>query len=366
MKYISTAIVSIMIVFSIYGIIDNIFLNGRKGVGQEFNKGIGMFGPLFLSIVGIVSLVPLLTIIINSTLTPIYKALGLDPSMAVSTIIAIDMGGYQLANAVAIDPLIGKWASIVYSSMMGATIIFTLPVGITSINKKDYSAFSKGILFGIAAIPIGTFIGGVLMNVPVKSIFINLTPSIIFSIIIIFCLFKYPTKTINFFTILSKGISTIALIGLGLAIVKDFILSPLGLNNIPLFNLIGSTSEGILTVGSIGIILSGALPFIYCLKKWLAKPLNNIATKYNISNAGIAGFLLSLANNIATFSTLCDMKEKEKITNVAFAVCGAFVIGDHLAFVSSNAPEYIVPMMVAKLVSGIIAVILVNVFVKKD
>lgn len=134
-----------------------------------------MLGPLFLTIVGIVSLVPLFAIIINNTLTPLYKMLGLDLSMAVSTIIAIDMGGYQLSKAVALNPLIGDWASIVYGSMMGATIVYTLPVGIGIIQKDDFSAFSKGILYGVAAIPFGTFIGGIFMNVPIKSICVNST-----------------------------------------------------------------------------------------------------------------------------------------------------------------------------------------------
>lgn len=153
---------------------------------------------------------------------------------------------------------------------------------------------------------------------------------------------------------------------MGLAIIKDFVILPLGFNETPLFNLIASTTDGILVVGSIAIVLSGALPFVHCLKKWLEKPLTKLAHKLNLSSAGVSGFLLSAANNMATFSILSDMKEKEKILNVAFSVCCAFIIGDHLAFVSSNATEYIIPMIIAKLTSGIIAILLVKASMKKD
>ena len=44
------------------------------------------------------------------------------------------------------------------------------------------------------------------------------------------------------------------------------------------------------------------------------------------------------------------------------AVCAAFVIGDHLAFAAANAPEAIAPMMAAKLISGVVAVLIALLF----
>lgn len=56
------------------------------------------------------------------------------------------------------------------------------------------------------------------------------------------------------------------------------------------------------------------------------------------------------------------MKEKEKILNTAFAVCAAFIIGDHLAFTAANAPSCIAPMMLAKAISGVTAVAIAALF----
>ena len=150
MKYFSIIVVAIMVIFAIIGIIDTVFLKDKLGYGAEFKKGMEMIGPLCLAIVGIIALVPEIKWVLEKTLTPLYTKLGLDPSMAVTAILAIDMGGFQLAKSVAADELIGNWAGIVYGSMMGATIVFSIPVGLAAITKKDVPAFSKGILYGIA------------------------------------------------------------------------------------------------------------------------------------------------------------------------------------------------------------------------
>ena len=370
MQYFSTIVVGIMTVFALVGIIDMLFLKNRLGLGAEFQRGIEMIGPLCLAIVGIIALVPEMKVVIEHTLTPLYQSIGLDPSMAVTSILAIDMGGFQLAESVAIDPLVGEWAGIIYGSMMGATIVFTIPVGLAAIEKKDVNAFSKGVLYGIAAIPFGTFVGGLVMGIPFMTVLMNLIIPVIFSAVIIICLAVWPKQTTAVFRVFSVIINIIAVLGLGLAMVKDLVLSPLAaggafdLDAVPFFGILGSTAEGIGVAGSVGLVLAGALPFVYCLNLWLKRPLAGLSKKFGLTDAGVTGFLLSSANNMAMFATMSKMKEKEKIANTAFAVCAAFIIGDHLAFTAANAPDCIAPMMLAKFISGVIAVIFALLFTR--
>lgn len=370
MQYFSTIVVGIMTVFALVGIIDMLFLKNRLGLGAEFQRGIEMIGPLCLAIVGIIALVPEMKVVIEHTLTPLYQSIGLDPSMAVTSILAIDMGGFQLAESVAIDPLLGEWAGIIYGSMMGATIVFTIPVGLAAIEKKDVNAFSKGVLYGIAAIPFGTFVGGLVMGIPFMTVLMNLIIPVIFSAVIIICLAVWPKQTTAVFRVFSVIINIIAVVGLGLAMVKDLVLSPLAaggafdLDAVPFFGILGSTAEGIGVAGSVGLVLAGALPFVYCLNLWLKRPLAGLSKKFGLTDAGVTGFLLSSANNMAMFATMSKMKEKEKIANTAFAVCAAFIIGDHLAFTAANAPDCIAPMMLAKFISGVIAVIFALLFTR--
>ena len=310
MKYFSIIVVAIMVIFAIIGIYDTVFLKDKLGYGAEFKKGMELIGPLCLAIVGIIALVPEIKWVLEKTLTPLYTKLGLDPSMAVTAILAIDMGGFQLAKSVAADELIGNWAGIVYGSMMGATIVFSIPVGLAAITKKDVPAFSKGILYGIAAIPFGTFVGGIVMGIPFLTVIVNLIIPVIFSIIIIVCLKVFPKGTVKVFKGFSVFLNVLGMIGLALAMVNDLILYPLAdlglfnMNNVYFFRLLGSTSEGIGVAGSVGLILSGALPFIAFLNKILKKPLAKISKKTGATEAGLTGYLLSSANNMAMFATL--------------------------------------------------------------
>ena len=370
MIYVSLVIVSIMVIFSLIVIVDKIFFNDTLGYGKEFEKGINTIGPLCISMVGIICLVPEITVLLEHTLCPLYEALGLDPSLAVSTILAIDMGGYQLSMSIATTEAIGKWAGVIFASVMGSTIVFTMPVGLGIIEKEDHDDFSTGIIFGLASVPLGSIIGGLMLGISFITVIKNMIIPTIFSIVIIVCL-KYATiKTIRLFTRIGSFIHAIALVGLGLGILKDLVLLPLSqlglfdINNVFFFNNLGPTSEGLIIVGSIGLMLSGALPFVHWLQKVLNKPLKSLSKKFNMSETGITGLLLTSANNIAMFTNLKNMSKKEKIINVAFAVPAAFIIGDDLAFAASNARDCIVPMMIAKLASGILAIILASIYTK--
>ena len=370
MTYFSIVVVAIMVVFALGGIIDTAFLKDKWGLGPEFRRGIEMIGPLCLSIVGIIAFVPEIAWLIEHTLSTLYELMGLDPSMAVTSILAIDMGGYQLAMAVAKDQTIGQWAGIVYGSMMGATIVFSIPVGLSAIKKEDVSLFAKGTLFGIAAIPLGTFVGGLMMGIPVITILKNLIIPCVLSLIIIVCLALWPKGTTRVFSWFSKGVTVFGFLALGIAMFNDLVLTPIAntgafdMSKVPFFRLLDSCSSGIGVAGSVGLVLSGALPFIYCLNKVIKKVSSKRKKAVKGTEAGKTGFLLSAANNMAMFSQLEYMSDREKILNVAFSVCGAFVIGDHLAFTAGNAPELIGPMMVSKLVGAAFALLFAFIFTR--
>lgn len=317
-------------------------------------------------------MVPVIAIGIEYTITPLFVAMGMDPAIAVSSILAPDTGGLPLSLEVSQNELIAKWASLVYGSMMGTTIVFSIPVGLAAIQKKNINAFAKGILYGLAAIPFGSFVGGIIMNIPILTILINLIPAIIFSIIIIVCLILWQNRTISVFKWISVGINVCAILGLILAMINDLVLIPLSselgydATAIPFFNLLAPTTDGILIAGGIGLILAGALPLVACLAKWLKKPLAKLSKKTGMSDVALMGFLLTSANNMAMFETTSKMKEREITINVAFSVCAAFILGDHLAFTASNAPECMVPMMVGKIISAIAVWIAVVLTRKKD
>jgi ethanolamine transporter len=46
--------------------------------------------------------------------------------------------------------------------------------------------------------------------------------------------------------------------------------------------------------------------------------------------------LATTANILAMFRLVKDMRPRDKVLNIAFAVCAAFLFGDHLAFTTNG------------------------------
>ena len=60
-----------MTVFMLLGALDRIF-GGRLGLGQEFENGILTFGSLALSMLGIISLAPVLANVLRPVVVPVH------------------------------------------------------------------------------------------------------------------------------------------------------------------------------------------------------------------------------------------------------------------------------------------------------
>ena len=108
--------------------------------------------------------------------------------------------------------------------------------------------------------------------------------------------------------------------------------------------------------GYIGIMLCGAFPMVYLLRKYLAKPLELVGRKLGLSVDVVAGILACAANALALFSMIEKMQPEDKVKCLAFCVCSAFLIGDHLSFTANFQPSLILPVLTGKLIAGILSV----------
>ncbi len=115
---INEIIVYIMVGFMVLGAIDKIIGN-KFGLGEQFEEGIMAMGSLALAMVGVVSLAPVLANILEPVVVPLYSALGADPSMFATTLLANDMGGYPLAMQLAQSQEAGLFAGLILGAMMG-------------------------------------------------------------------------------------------------------------------------------------------------------------------------------------------------------------------------------------------------------
>lgn len=341
-------LIYIMAGFAVLGALDRIFGN-RIGLGKEFEEGILAMGSLAMAMVGIIALAPVLAGLLRPVVVPVYRFLGADPAMFAGTILACDMGGASLAQELTTDPEAALLGGILGGSMLGATIVFTIPVAMGILHQEDRAALAKGVLCGIVTIPVGILVGGLVAGFPVMKILRNLVPVVVIAGLISLGLWKAEKAMIKGFGWFGKGVVALITAGLVAAIVQaltGFVIIP-GMAPI---------EDGFLTVGAIAIVLAGAFPLVWVLTRLLKKPLLRVGKWLGINDTAAAGLVATLANSIATFGMVKDMDSRGKVVNVAFAVSAAFVFGDHLGFTAGFAPEMLPAMIAGKLVGGVSAV----------
>ncbi|AYB37889.1 ethanolamine utilization protein EutH [Brevibacillus laterosporus] len=353
---INEIIIYLMVIFMVLGAIDKCIGN-KFGLSQQFEEGIMAMGSLTLAMVGIISLSPVLAKVLSPIVVPLFDALGADPAMFATTILANDMGGFALAQELAKDPEAGMFAGVILGAMLGPTIVFTIPVALGIIRKEDHKFLATGVLSGIITIPIGCIAGGLVAGYSIGMILTNLVPILIFAALIVLGLVKFPNGMIKGFTIFGQFIVIVATLALAAGIIEQLV----GLTIIP---GLAPISEGIQIVGDISIVLAGAFCMVFVITKLFKKPLLKLGKVLGMNEVAAAGMVATLANNIPMFGMMKDMDDRGKIINVAFAVSAGFVLGDHLGFTAGVAKDMIFPMIVGKLVGGITA-IFVAIFISK-
>ena len=351
-------LITVMGIFAVLGALDRIFGN-RFGLGKEFEEGILAMGSLALAMVGIIALAPVLASLLRPVVVPVYTFLGADPAMFAGTILACDMGGASLAKEMTTDPEAALLGGVLNGSMLGATIVFTIPVALGILSERDRPALAKGILAGIVTIPVGVLVGGLVAGIPLLKVLRNLIPVVLIALLIALGLWKAEKAMIKGFGLFGKGVVALITAGLAAAIVK-------ALTGFELIPGMVPVEEGFLTVGAIAIVLAGAFPLVFVLTKLLRKPLMKLGRLLGINDTAAAGLIASLANSIATFGMVKDMDGRGKVVNIAFAVSAAFVFGDHMGFTAGFAPEMLPAMILGKLAGGISAVAVALWLTKKE
>ena len=351
-------LIYIMAGFAVLGALDRIFGN-RIGLGKEFEEGILAMGSLAMAMLGIISLAPVLANLLRPVVVPVYSFLGADPAMFAGTILACDMGGASLAQAMSADPEAALLGGVIGGSMLGATIVFTIPVAIGILQPEDQPYMAKGILAGIVTIPVGIFVGGLVAGFPLIKVLRNLIPIVLIALLIALGLWKAEKWMIKGFAVFGKCITALITVGLAIAIIQS-------LTGWEIVSGMAPIEEGFLTVGAIAIVLAGAFPLVHIITKAFQKPLMKLGVALGINDTAAAGLIASLANSIATFGMVADMDRRGKVVNIAFAVSAAFVFGDHLGFTAGFAPEMLSSMIVGKLVGGVAAVVVALWLTKKE
>ncbi len=350
-------LILVMALFAALGALDRIFGN-RLGLGQEFENGILAMGSLAMAMLGIICLAPVLSKLLSPVIVPVFSFLGADPAMFAGTILACDMGGGPLAQAMTDDPQAALLGGVITGSMLGATVVFTIPVALGILAPEDRPFLAKGILCGTVTIPLGVLVGGLVAGFPVTMVLGNLIPIVLIAAAIALGLWKAEQAMIRGFGIFGKGVTAVITLGLAAAIWER-------LTGFTLIPGMESLDAGFRTVGEIAIVLAGAFPLVWALTRVFRRPLLALGRGLGINDAAAAGLVASLANSIATFGMVKDMDDRGKVVNIAFAVSAAFVFGDHMGFTAGFAPQLLPAVILGKLAGGVSAAALALLLTRK-
>lgn len=339
----------VVLIFAAVGAVDWCIGN-KLGLGGEFEKGFTLFGPMALSMLGMLVVSPAIGVWLTPAFEWFYGCFGIDPSIIPSSLFANDMGGATLALAVCKSQAVGKFNAYVVSSMMGCVISFTIPVSVGLVKGERRKELFVGLLCGIVTVPIGCFVAGLTCGLSVIDTIIDLLPLIILAAIVCLALVFFQNACIKVFSVFGFLIKSVSIAGL-LCAVFTF------LTKIEICPYFDSLENGALVCVNACVTLSGALPFMALASRLLRKPVDKIGAKTGLDGVSTVSLLTTLVTNVPTFGQTDRMNSKGVVVNSAFAVSAAFVFGGHLAYTMAYDSSYVLPVIVGKLVAGVCAVV---------
>lgn len=377
MEFVGNLVIYIIMACALAGAIASI-IDEDSALGREFLSGIYTIGIIFVPVAGIMAAQPYVSAAIPAIFGPAFAAVGADPAVAANTFIAVDMGGYQLADAIARSR--EDWIiAMVVGYLAGATIIFSIPIGLTMLREEDRPYMALGTMAGFLSIPVGALVAGILLIVtdPVVreavstnaeatytlaitfgQLIANLIPLAIICAAFAAGLALIPAAMIRGFLIFGRVLTAVLRIILVLSIIEYFTsaFSTLfgGWGFDPIIADEADQFRALELAGYIGIMLAGAFPMVHLITRYLSAPMERLGRRLGLQAEGAAGLLAACANIIALFRLVQDMTPRDKVLTLAFAVCGAFLFGDHLAFTANFQPSLIIIIMIGK-VAGALA-----------
>lgn len=335
----------IMAAGCVIGGLDKIFGN-RLGLGEKFTEGFRLLGPVALAQAGIICLAPVISSLLSPAVSAVCGVLRQDPGMF-GSILAIDMGGYQMALLLAQDELVGRFAGIVAAAMLGCTITFTIPVGMGFIGREQQASFARGVLCGMIAMPFAMLLGAVLCGIPLLRALWICLPVLLIAAVMGVGIIRWPQGMIRCFRVFAGAVNVLITLGLILGAVQYMT----GWTILP-----GLTplEEAMQVVSAIGIVLLGSLPVAELLQRALKRPMAALGSRLGMQEKGMVNMLICFISVTPALASLRDMEERDVTMNAAFSVCAASCLSAHLGFVLAMDRPMTAPMIAAKLLGGVL------------
>jgi len=347
---INDVIVYLMLALMCAAVLDYAF-GGKLGLGEKYLQAFSAMGTLCMYMLGTLCFAPVLANVLEPIVSPLFNFLGANPAMLAGMLIGSDGGAYPLAFSMTTDADAANFSALLVGSTLGICVSFIIPYLLEIAGENSRPLVAKGILAGIATIPLGCLAGGFAAGYGLFFMVKNLTPVFFFSAAVAAGLLFFQNKTIRFFLIFGKFIKAFLAITLMIAAFE-------GISGKIIIKGMLPINQAFAVVGNIIVLLVGAFVLVHYLAKFLNKPVKKLSEKLNINEVSGKGFLCALANTIAMAVLLKDMDDRGKILNSAFVVSAGFAFGDHLAFTAGVDREMVSAVVIGKLAAGFSALAL--------
>ena len=349
--------VAVMLLFALLGFVD-VLLGDRLGYGEDFRNGMANMGGLSMSCVGFYAIG---VSFVTGNADAIAGAAGhlpFDPSLAIGSILAPDMGALPIASGIASSEKLAVFIGAMVAGSLGQTLGYQLPVFLAAVKKEEIPALMKGFIFGLIALPAGLLTGGLLLGLPMKTIFLHMIPAAILCVLLIACYLLFPSQTMRVMITLGTAIRLFSYVLFGLAVFGVF-LPQYALADVSL------VKEMLYLILRMAIVASGGLVLSHMVLKHFGSAIRKAGTKLSVNETSVMGLVLSLVQSLAMLPLFSKMDERGRVLNAAFSVSGAYVLGGQLAFVSSmvTGPQTSA-YMISKIVSGAAGVLLALLFTR--
>ena len=323
----------------------------RLGLGRQFEEGFLCLGASALNMVGIICVAPALAGLLGPVIRFFYGILGADPAMF-GSLFANNMGGYQLSMALADSRPAGEFAGLVVSSMLGASIVYTIPVGMELVGKENQKWFAQGVMLGLAAVPGGSLAGGLVMGLPLGMLARNTLPIVLTAGALLAGFTWFRESLMKNFLVFARGIRCVAVAALGIAAFRY-------MTGIVLIPGMLDIREAMEIIGEMGVTQLGSLPLAVCFTQAFRKPFQWIGKAAGISSQAVAAIPVCCVNAVAAFTMMRDMDPKGIVVNAAWITGSICVFTAHLAFTRAVSPGLLAAVMTGKMVCGVLAVVIV-------
>ncbi|BAL01417.1 hypothetical protein OBV_42180 [Oscillibacter valericigenes Sjm18-20] len=326
-------------------------LGNKFHLGEEFDKGIRAAGTLLLCMSGYLAIAPVCAKLLTPIVTPLCHMTGLDPSVLAGLFFANDSGGASLAIQLAQDKQIGLYNAYIVSAEMGTTVMYTVGLSMSTITpaQKKYAAY--GIACGIVTMPISCIAGAAVAGFQLDAVLFNTLPLIALSVLLCLLLLFAERVTVLIVVLLGKFMTALSVVALTIAACQE-------LTGVKILSGLETLPDIYPIVGGIAIFLAGAYPLMAIVQCIFKNQLQKIGSSLCINEVSVKGLILCTLNMLVSYPLLPEMDEKGVMLNLAFWGSASCIFGDHLAFTSQQAPALVLPVLISKLIGGVLACLL--------